>query len=208
MNRIAKMSMRTQILQRPQINSTRESNNSEDAEYKEVSTKELEWQEDTSQLPDWINNPYHVVIIADCTYNPDNYSKLISTLKAITNKSPKALILYASKRRHEDELKFEKMLEESSFLVKQAWQDTHLDSEQIIDIKTVIRKSPNGENWASEPPSWIPYHPLEGFWWSPKEISSDASKRGFLRTMFERRLPQGEESWTEIFSMGRNLIKP
>jgi predicted nicotinamide N-methyase len=190
------------------INTTRKPTNPEDAEYKEVNAKVLEWQEDASKLPDCINSTFHVIVVADCTYNPDNYPKLISTLKAITDKSPKAIIMYASKQRHEDESKFEKMLEENAFFVKQAWQDAHLGSEQTIDIKTVIRKSPSGENWASEPPSWIPYHPLEGFWWSPKEISSDPAKKGFLRTMYERRLPEGEESWTEIFSMGRSKITP
>jgi predicted nicotinamide N-methyase len=175
--------------------------------HKEIAVKPLEWQSDSRKLPLWIQSPQDVVIIADCTYNPSSYEALITTLTTITNASPHALIIYASKRRHSNEFTFEEMLCAKDFIVKQSWIDTHLDSEEVIDIKTFLRRYPDGKDWSDKPPDWIPYHPLEGFWWTPKQVIQDGGKKGFLRALADKAAAMGDRDWETACRMGRKDIQ-
>jgi hypothetical protein len=180
---------------------------SKDREFKESSIKELEWQDNKSNLPDWLcNSIWDVVIVTDCTYNPDNYLKLLTTLSAIADSNSKAIILYASKYRHESESKFDDLLKQHGFIVKQSWKDTHLMSKDIIEINTIIRRSPDGSNWGIRPPGWIPFHPLEGFWWSPDEVLADPSRKGWLRTLLDKRSLLPADEVNEMIGLGRRDI--
>lgn len=156
--------------------------------YGNVTLKALEWQEDKSLLPSWLSETeFDVVVVTDCTYNPDNYAKLLTTLQVVTTKSPGAIILYSSKRRHDSESLFDKMLVQYGFHVVRAWKDPHLElTDTIIDLKTIVRKTSNDPNWKPVTPDWIPYHPFEAFWWDIEDVARDSSKHGFLRAVLEQ----------------------
>ncbi|KFY42102.1 hypothetical protein V494_02594 [Pseudogymnoascus sp. VKM F-4513 (FW-928)] len=64
----------------------------------------LDWSE---PLPPRVaSESFDLVLVADCTYNPDVVPYLVSTLANLINKSPAVLICLAMKVRHESEAVF------------------------------------------------------------------------------------------------------
>jgi hypothetical protein len=79
-------------------------------------------------------------------------------------------------------------------------------SEDTIEIKTIIQKSPDGSNWGTQPPDWVPFHPFEGFWWSPDEVVAKSSRKGWLRALLEKKSLHPDEDVNEIVNLGRKDI--
>ncbi|EKG14787.1 Nicotinamide N-methyltransferase putative [Macrophomina phaseolina MS6] len=59
---------------------------------------------------------YDLIIVSDCTYNPDSSPALVTTLKALTTRSPKAIIVLAMKVRHESEAIFFDLMKKDGFV--------------------------------------------------------------------------------------------
>lgn len=74
----------------------------------------LDWDE---PLPKPVRErQYDMIIISDCTYNPDSSPALVNTLKALTARSPKAIIVLAMKVRHESEAIFFDLMNQGGFV--------------------------------------------------------------------------------------------
>jgi len=74
----------------------------------------LIWEE---PLPKEIcSRSFDLILVADCTYNPDSSSALVKTLSAIVESSPEAVILLAMKVRHSSELIFFDYMEMANFV--------------------------------------------------------------------------------------------
>lgn len=98
----------------------------------------LDWDE---PLPKVVRERQHdLIIISDCTYNPDSSPALVSTLKALTKRSPKAIIVLAMKVRHESESIFFDLMKKGDFVKASTTSqpiprdDSDYDSASKIDI--------------------------------------------------------------------------
>ncbi len=81
----------------------------------EISHQVLDWE---APLPPSVQSTrWDLVVVADCTYNPDVVPDLISTLKSITGANSKVLILLAMKVRHESEMVFFDLMQKKGFKV-------------------------------------------------------------------------------------------
>jgi hypothetical protein len=62
---------------------------------------------------------FDVIVVADCTYNPDSSPALVNTMHRIAKTSPEVAIIVAMKRRHSSEEVFFDLMSEAGFLTKQ-----------------------------------------------------------------------------------------
>jgi predicted nicotinamide N-methyase len=94
----------------------------------------LNWEE---SLPtDITEKIFDLVLVADCTYNPDSSPALVNTFCKLIRWSPKAVILLAMKVRHQDELIFFDLMKKADFLEASkisvplpeiSWEPEHVD---------------------------------------------------------------------------------
>lgn len=76
----------------------------------------LDWEE---PLPAKIQDRlFDMILVADCTYNPDSSPALVKTLSALVKRSPKAIIVVAMKVRHESELIFFDYMKDASLVIE------------------------------------------------------------------------------------------
>jgi predicted nicotinamide N-methyase len=80
-----------------------------------VNHQVLDWS--IEQLPSNIaSTAWNLILVADCTYNPDVVPDLVKTLKRITiGKSKEALICLAMKVRHESEMVFFDLMRDAGY---------------------------------------------------------------------------------------------
>ncbi|KAB8336766.1 hypothetical protein FH972_021075 [Carpinus fangiana] len=78
---------------------------------------------------------FDVVLVSDCTYNPDSGLALVRTLTALAQRSEGLLVMVASKQRHESEAVFWERMKDARFIV--------------VDRLTI--KAPMGLNEEDEP---------------------------------------------------------
>ncbi|KAH8808549.1 putative methyltransferase-domain-containing protein [Xylogone sp. PMI_703] len=84
-----------------------------------LSTQDLDW---SSPLPEDIRSEskiWDLIIVADCTYNPDVVPDLVSTLSAIGKCNPQVVVLLAMKVRHESEMVFFELMKEKGFEIRE-----------------------------------------------------------------------------------------
>ncbi|ESZ97481.1 hypothetical protein SBOR_2170 [Sclerotinia borealis F-4128] len=75
----------------------------------------LDWSE---PLPEGVRGErWELVVVADCTYNPDVVPDLVHTLKRVREGNKGALILLAMKVRHDSEMVFFEFMEKEEFVV-------------------------------------------------------------------------------------------
>lgn len=73
-----------------------------------VNFEPLDWEQ---TLPDKLQHRTNdLIIVSECTYNTDTLQPLVSTLVALTARSPKAVIVVSTKTRHESEAAFFDMM--------------------------------------------------------------------------------------------------
>jgi predicted nicotinamide N-methyase len=80
----------------------------------------------THQILDWsqplpsdtASQSFDLVVVADCTYNPDVVPDLVNTLRGVAEGNRDVLVLVAMKVRHETEMVFFDLMTESGFVVK------------------------------------------------------------------------------------------
>ncbi|KZF24756.1 hypothetical protein L228DRAFT_103706 [Xylona heveae TC161] len=78
-----------------------------------VSFKVLDWEEN---LPSpCTTKRFDLILVADCTYNPDSTPALVKTLSALVAASPSAVIVVAMKVRHQSEAIFFTLMESAGF---------------------------------------------------------------------------------------------
>lgn len=81
----------------------------------------------TQQVLDWSlplppnvrTTAWDIVLVADCTYNPDVVPDLVRTLRAVVEGNREGLVALAMKVRHESEMVFFRLMEESRFVVRE-----------------------------------------------------------------------------------------
>lgn len=79
-----------------------------------VSFMPLDWEE---PIPDKIaGKVFDIIVVSECTYNTTTIPALVKTLSALVKKSPKAILLLATKVRHGDEAMFHDLLAEADFV--------------------------------------------------------------------------------------------
>lgn len=77
----------------------------------------LDW---SHPLPSTISSQsFNLVVVADCTYNPDVVPDLVSTLEAVVERSTDVLVLVAMKVRHESEIVFFELMEAQGFVIRE-----------------------------------------------------------------------------------------
>ena len=83
----------------------------------EVTHRVLDWS--LEDLPrDIASAMWDLILVADCTYNPDVVPDLVKTLKRITSGNSKnALICLAMKVRHDSEMVFFQLMRDSGFAI-------------------------------------------------------------------------------------------
>ncbi|PQE27252.1 upf0665 family c protein [Rutstroemia sp. NJR-2017a WRK4] len=80
-----------------------------------ISHKVLDWSE---PLPDFVQKElWNLVLVADCTYNPDVVPDLVATLKRVKVGNEGVLILLAMKVRHDSEMVFFEFMANEGFMV-------------------------------------------------------------------------------------------
>ena len=60
---------------------------------------------------------FDLILVADCTYNPDSSPALVRTLAALVKRSSKAIVVVAMKVRHSSEAVFFDLMSESGFII-------------------------------------------------------------------------------------------
>jgi hypothetical protein len=114
----------------------------------EAEFKVLKW----ASNPNWLTH-YNLIVVGDCTYNPNSANDLLLTLNQVC--SPESVLLLASKERHDSEKAFDLMLQSSGFKVARRSAVT-LENEaetnnETVNITTLYR---------SQTPKWFRDHPL------------------------------------------------
>ena len=69
-----------------------------------LTTAVLNWDRPLPQVV--ADQPKDVVVLADCTYNPDSIPGLVKTLRSVAEISPDVLTVVSLKRRHDSEAMF------------------------------------------------------------------------------------------------------
>ena len=79
-----------------------------------VATAVLDWDE---PLPEIVaKQKFDLVIVSDCTYNPDSIPGLVKTLNSIAEASPDSLIVVSLKVRHDSEAIFFDLMAGAEFV--------------------------------------------------------------------------------------------
>ncbi len=82
-----------------------------------LSQQILDW---ASPLPANVQSTiWELVVVSDCTYNPDVVPDLVATLKSLAKINREVVILLAMKVRHDSELVFFELMEQNGLLVKE-----------------------------------------------------------------------------------------
>lgn len=77
----------------------------------------LDW---ASPLPSNVKETkWDLVVVADCTYNPDVVPDLVQTLKRIGEGNKDVVVLLAMKVRHDSEMIFFELMDEGGFVIKE-----------------------------------------------------------------------------------------
>lgn len=79
-----------------------------------VTTKVLDWE---MPVPSDVEREnFDLIVISDCTYNPDTVKALVGTLTGLMQLSPHAVALVAMKVRHESEMVFFEIMSEAGLV--------------------------------------------------------------------------------------------
>lgn len=81
----------------------------------------------THQVLDWSSplppniaaTKWDIVLVADCTYNPDVVPDLVATLRSIAEQNSDVLVLLAMKVRHESEMVFFELMRDAGWVVRE-----------------------------------------------------------------------------------------
>lgn len=108
--------------------------------------QQLNWDE---PLPESIDGrTFDIILIADCTYNPDSGPSLVHTLGRLMKNSPNAIVLLSMKVRHQSELVFFELMTEAGFVqdkcAKIPLPDAYNDSEEVL-VYTFLHKTRQGD---------------------------------------------------------------
>lgn len=100
----------------------------------ELDKMPLDWEE---AYPSSLHNmPFDIVLVSDCTYNPDSLPALVRTVSAITSVSPDILVVVAMKVRHASETVFFDLMAEAGFIEMERTRIDLPDLPQSLAEKT------------------------------------------------------------------------
>lgn len=66
----------------------------------------------------FLEEPFNLILVSDCTYNSDSIPALVRTMSALTARSPSALIIVAMKVRHSSEAVFFDLMEDAGLEIE------------------------------------------------------------------------------------------
>jgi predicted nicotinamide N-methyase len=122
-----------------------------------VNFKVLKW----ANHPSWLTT-YDLVVVGDCTYNPDYLQDFLSTLDHVTGKE--TVVILATKLRHEAEIVFDDLLLQSNLVEKNRLRiflenEAECPDEEVY-IRTFVKTNISQKD---QYPKWIVGHPLQSF---------------------------------------------
>ncbi len=79
-----------------------------------LATAALDWDEAVPELV--AKKRFDLVILSDCTYNPDSVPGLVRTLSSVAKSSPNALVVVSLKLRHDSEAIFFDLVADAGFV--------------------------------------------------------------------------------------------
>ncbi|KAI9714523.1 MAG: hypothetical protein M1820_000484 [Bogoriella megaspora] len=80
----------------------------------EVRFEPLDWE---AEIPPKIRDKMlDIIVVADCTYNPDSAPDLVRTIAAFTSRSPKAIVVVSMKNRHPSESIFFELMSAANLI--------------------------------------------------------------------------------------------
>lgn len=66
----------------------------------------------------FLEEPFNLILVSDCTYNSDSIPALVRTMSALTARSPSALIIGATKVRHSSEAVFFNLMKNAGLAIE------------------------------------------------------------------------------------------
>jgi predicted nicotinamide N-methyase len=94
----------------------------------------LNWEQSLPQP--LYRKPFDMIIVADCTYNPDSSPALVNTVAKLCQNSPNAFVIVAMKVRHESENVFFSLMDDIGFSMQGShtlWISTFGNETDIIE---------------------------------------------------------------------------
>ena len=111
-----------------------------------LTTAVLDWDRPLPQVV--ANQPKHLLVVSDCTYNPDSIPGLVKTLRSLAEISPDVMTVVSLKRRHDSEAIFFDLMAAADFvesgytaipLSDQHKKETGQESE-VVEVYTYRRR--------------------------------------------------------------------
>lgn len=151
----------------------------------------LEWG---LPLPEAVEHDrYDILLLSDVNYNPDNAAALVATIQDIQASSPDVLILVASKKRHDTEDLFAKLMTEQCYtshnhfamalptdnnVSASMWAEKIAGSSaDFVTFTLYTKEEVGGHDGHPRLPRWAADHVLADLWVRDKQWSSDSVKR-------------------------------
>jgi predicted nicotinamide N-methyase len=158
----------------------------------------LEWGQ---PLPEEIEpEQFDIVILSDCTYNPDNAKALVKTVQQIQERSPDTLVIFASKKRHDTEDLFSDLMAQDGYkshnrfaialptdsnVSASMWAESNVsigpdipDDVDLVKFTLYTKGQDEGNDTSMRRPIWADeHHMLADLWIRNKQWSSGSVKR-------------------------------
>ncbi|KAI9693831.1 MAG: hypothetical protein M1822_003102 [Bathelium mastoideum] len=97
-----------------------------------VQFEPLDWEADIS--PKILERTLDMIVVADCTYNPDTAPDLVRTIAALLSRSPRAIVVVSMKPRHPSEAVFFELASAANLIQASHSSVALPDSDTPIDI--------------------------------------------------------------------------
>lgn len=97
----------------------------------------LDWSE---PLPEEVRGErWELVVVADCTYNPDVVPDLVNTLRMVREGNKGCLVLLAMKVRHDSEMVFFEIMQKEGFAIVERYKmPLNMVGEEGQEIETFV----------------------------------------------------------------------
>ena len=96
----------------------------------------LNWDSDLPE--DVTQTDWNMIVVSDCTYNPDSTPALVKTLYALVRQSSNTMVIVAMKIRHQSESVFFDLMQEAGFGIEQETRIPLYDLAHVHDEEVLI----------------------------------------------------------------------
>ena len=104
----------------------------------------LDWFQETPTA-DWYDD-LDLIVMADCTYNPDTAPALVNTVVTLSQRSPQAPVVVSMKHRHTSEAIFFELMRKARFQQVDCYRsdfsvdESHHDEDRLGEIDIYVYK--------------------------------------------------------------------